>query len=162
MAQPHGTWGTSVMYTAAWCNAESLTHWARPGINPHLHRDNTISLSHWATIATHPLCIFNRIVWFFDTEFCYFFSYFWNCLFFGYVNFIYILSPGRLAFCFGDGFFCCIKTFHFDVISFVYFCCCFPCLRRQIQKNISKTDVKKYTDTVFFICFIVTFLNLSL
>ena len=36
-----------------------------------------------------------------------------------------------------------------DVIPFVYFCFCFPCLRRHIQKDIAKSKVKKSTIYVF-------------
>ena len=32
----------------------------------------------------------------------------------------------------------------------IYFCFCLPCLRRHIQKNIAKTDVKELTAYVFF------------
>ena len=34
ISQPHGIWATSVTYTAACGNTRSLTHWARPGIEP--------------------------------------------------------------------------------------------------------------------------------
>ena len=33
----------------------------------------------------------------------------------------------------------------FGVQKFIYFYFCFSCLRRHIQKNIAKTDVKKCT-----------------
>ena len=32
--QQHQIWATSVIYATAWGNAESLTHWMRPGIEP--------------------------------------------------------------------------------------------------------------------------------
>ena len=41
------------------------------------------------------------------------------------------------------------KLFSLYEDSFVYFCFCFPCLRRHIQKNIN-TNVKECTAYVFF------------
>ena len=35
-----------------------------------------------------------------------------------------------------------LKVFKLDVVPFVYFCFCCPCLRKQIQKNVSKTSVQ--------------------
>ena len=61
----------------------------------------------------------------------------------------YLLPFSRLPFHHLDGFLRCAKTFSFDVVSFAYFCFCCPCLRRQIQKNISKTNVKEITTYVF-------------
>ena len=42
------------------------------------------------------------------------------------------------------------KTSYFDVTLFTYFCFCFPWLGRYIlNKNIAKTNVKKYTAYIF-------------
>ena len=38
----------------------------------------------------------------------------------------------------------------FDVVPFVLVLLLFPCLQRQIQKNITKADVKEITAYVFF------------
>ena len=48
-----------------------------------------------------------------------------------------------------DRFLFCVKAFRFGVVPFVYFYF-FPCLRRQIQKNIVRTDVKVHTAYAFF------------
>ena len=37
------------------------------------------------------------------------------------------------------------ETFWIDVIPFNYFCCCFPCLRRYIQKLFPKTVPKNFS-----------------
>ena len=62
----------------------------------------------------------------------------------------YLLPCGRLSFHLVDGFLCCAEAFQFDVGSFIYFCFCFPYLRRHIQKDIAKTDVRECTAYVFF------------
>ena len=49
-----------------------------------------------------------------------------------------------VVFHFVGGFLHCAKTFKFKV-PFVYFCFCFSCLRRQIQKNSAKTYIKDCT-----------------
>ena len=48
----HQIWAASVTYVAAWGNAGSLTHWARPGLNQSPHGDYIQSLTHWATVGT--------------------------------------------------------------------------------------------------------------
>ena len=60
------------------------------------------------------------------------------------------LPFGKLPFHFVNGFLFWAAVFQFDVIPCVYFCFCFPFLRRHIQKDIAKTSVKEYTDHVFF------------
>ena len=82
----------------------------------------------------------------------------------------YFLPFCRLSFCFVDGFLCCAKAFFFfkiflkledncftmlcakafkfNWVPTVYFCFCFLCLRRQIQKNM--IYVKEYSAFVFF------------
>ena len=45
------------------------------------------------------------------------------------------------------------KLLSFNKLSFGYFCFCFPCLMRQIQKNITKTYVKECTAHVFLLWF---------
>ena len=62
----------------------------------------------------------------------------------------FFLPFSRQSFHFVGGFLCCAETFQFDVVPFVYFCFCFPCLRRQIQNNITKIDVKEYIAYGFF------------
>ena len=42
----------SVTYIAARGNAGSLTHWGRPGIEPHPHRYHVVFLTPWATRGT--------------------------------------------------------------------------------------------------------------
>ena len=44
---------TSVTYTAAYGNAGSLTHWARPGIEPASSWTLVGFLTHWAKMETH-------------------------------------------------------------------------------------------------------------
>ena len=70
----------------------------------------------------------------------------------------YLLPFSRLPFCFVDSLLCCAKAFLFGVVSFVYFCFCFSCLRKHIQKGISKIDVKKHTVCIFF--FLTALLNI--
>ena len=41
----------SASYTAACGNPSSLTHWVRPGIELHTHRDNTGALTLWAAMG---------------------------------------------------------------------------------------------------------------
>ena len=43
-------------------------------------------------------------------------------------------SVGSLHFV--GSFLCYAETFQFDVVPFVYFCFCFPCLRRQIKNQL--------------------------
>ena len=45
----------------------------------------------------------------------------------------YVLAFCGLSFYFVDGFLCCVKTFYFDGVPFVYFLLCFPCLGRYVQ-----------------------------
>ena len=40
-----------------------------------------------------------------------------------------------------------VKKLHFDVVSTVYFCFCFLCLRRHIQKNTATADIEKLLPT---------------
>ena len=44
-----------------------------------------------------------------------------------------------------------VKVFYFDVVSFVYFCFWFPCLRIHIQKIIARIGFKEYIACVFFL-----------
>ena len=58
--QPSQHWiqVASATYTTAYSNVGSLTHWARPGIEPTTsHRDNTRTLTCWGTREL-PLCLF--------------------------------------------------------------------------------------------------------
>ena len=49
---------------------------------------------------------------------------------------------------FVDAFVCSAEAFEFDAV--LYFCSCFPCLMRHIQKDVAKTDVKELTPYIFF------------
>ena len=51
---------------------------------------------------------------------------------------------------FDDGSLPWIEAFEFDLVPFVYFCFCFPCLRRWVHKNITKTDVNEVATYVSF------------
>ena len=39
------------------------------------------------------------------------------------------------------------KAFELDVVPFIYFCFCFPYLRRHNQKNTAKTNVKEQSSS---------------
>ena len=56
-----------------------------------------------------------------------------------------VLPFSGLSFYFVDCFLCCAKTFYFDVVPFIYYFFCFPCLRRHIRKNISMSYVQDFT-----------------
>ena len=63
-----------------------------------------------------------------------------------------IFSPIQQAaflFHFVCSFLCCAKALSSDTVSFIYFCFCFPCLRRCKQKVIAKTDFKEQNAYVF-------------
>ena len=45
----------SETYTTAYSNAEFLTHWARPGIEPAPSQRQPESLTYWATRGTPPV-----------------------------------------------------------------------------------------------------------
>ena len=56
------------------------------------------------------------------------------CVYFGYYPFIGCSKSGISfyhVYVF-DNFLDYAKTFQFDVVQFVYFCICFPCLKRHI------------------------------
>ena len=55
----------------------------------------------------------------------------------------YLLLPCRFSFHFVYGFFHCAKAFYFDVVPFVYFCICSPCVRREIQKILPSSISKR-------------------
>ena len=57
--QQRGMWATSGTYTTAHGNAGSLTHWARPGVEPTTSVFLVKFINHWATMAT-PDSIFLR------------------------------------------------------------------------------------------------------
>ena len=61
-----------------------------------------------------------------------FFIYFGYWLFIGYIICKYLLPFCRLPFHFVDDFLCSTEDLYFDVIPIVYFCFCFPWLRRSI------------------------------
>ena len=64
--------------------------------------------------------------------------------------FVEDLKPSKLvnscyfSFLFVDGFLCHVRPLESGVAPQVYyFCFCFPCLKKHIQKNVGKTDVKE-------------------
>jgi len=63
--------------------------------------------------------------------------------------FKYLLPFSRLPFCFVDGFLHCAEAPQFDVIPFVYFSFCCPCLRRLVQEKILLRPVSRTLLPVF-------------
>ena len=49
-----------------------------------------------------------------------------------------------------NGFLCSAKVFWFDVVPFIYFCFCCPCLRRHIQKILLRPLSKSILLIFFF------------
>ena len=47
----------------------------------------------------------------------------------------FFLPLGGLSLQFVDGFLCCAKAFKYNYVSLVYFCFCFPCLKRDPKKK---------------------------
>ena len=66
----------------------------------------------------------------------------------------YFLPFSRLSFHFVCGFLCCAKAFKSNCVPFIYFCFCFLCLMRQIQKNIAMIYVREYSACVFLLEFL--------
>ena len=62
----------------------------------------------------------------------------WDPCLIGCIICTYLLPFSSLCLDFVD-FIYCAKFLSFNKLSFGYFCFCFPCLMRQIQKNITKT-----------------------
>ena len=64
---------------------------------------------------------------------------FWiHCMrFFFFLLYILVLIPYWI-------FHLLCKSFLFDVVPFVYFCFCFPCLRRYVQKILLRLMSKRY------------------
>ena len=73
----------------------------------------------------------------------------------------YFLPFSRLSFRFVHGFLCCAKAFKSNCVPFIYFCFCFLCLMRQIQKNIAMIYVKEYSACVFLLEFLFLLLHLG-
>ena len=70
--------------------------------------------------------------------------------------YLQIFSPRSLSFHFVNGFFCSAKTFKFNYIWFIYFCFCFICLRRQIQKTpllqfMSKSVLSMFSSEILWL-----------
>ena len=61
--------------------------------------------------------------------------------------YLQLFSPRSLSFHFVNGFFCSAKTFNY--VRFIYFCFCFVCLRRQIQKTPLLQFMSKSVLTIF-------------
>ena len=57
----------------------------------------------------------------------------------------YLFPFSRLPFHFVNGFFHCAKAFQWDVESFVDYCFCYPCQRRQIQKILPRSNIRVFT-----------------
>ena len=78
------------------------------------------------------------------------------CWFVWVLHTFWILTPYQIYYLkissphFVDSFLCCAKASEVDVVPFVYFCFCFPCLKGHIQKNITKTVSK---NTLYIFCF---------
>ena len=95
-------------------------------------------------------------------------------LIFSCMTFLYILGINPLSYnclqifsssswlssCFVHSFLYCAPAFQFDVVPYVYFCFCFPCLRRHIPKNISETSIKSILSVFSSRCFIVSGLTI--
>ena len=78
------------------------------------------------------LCpLFSWVVCFLFVEFCEFFCIFCMLNLIRYIVCKYPPPFSRLLFCFADGFCLASESFWFDVVSFVCFCFCCPCLRKQ-------------------------------
>ena len=67
------------------------------------------------------------------------------------ISFANIFTPlSELSFHFVSDFLCFAKAFKINLVSFVYFCFCFLCLRRQVQKYLAMIYVR-----VFCLCFLL-------
>ena len=75
--------------------------------------------------------LFSWVVCFLFVEFCEFFCIFCILTLIRYIVCKYPPPFSRLLFCFADGFHLASESFWFDVVSFVCFCFCCPCLRNQ-------------------------------
>jgi len=132
------------------------------------------SCSCWPSMSSLDKCLF-RSAHFSLWVACFFFVFFFflSCMSFymfwvltSYWVYIFadIFSHSVYCiFCFIDGSLLCEEASYFDGVPFVYFCFCFPCLRRHIQKEVAKT--KENTAYVFFYGFygfqyFIIFLNL--
>ena len=62
----------------------------------------------------------------------------------------YFLPFSKLSFHFDNGVLCCAEAYQVDVVSLVYFCFSWLCFWCQIQKIITKTDVKELVNTYIF------------
>ena len=87
----HGIWAASVTYSTAHLNAGSLTHWARPGIEP---------TSSWmlGSLTTEPwwelqIPLYFRLHYFFHQCFC-----FYSVFFKRYFNIMKNYKPSTLFF----------------------------------------------------------------
>ena len=102
------------------------------------------------------LCQFlNQIIWIFlGVELCEFLKYFGYSPLIRYIVCEYLLSFSRLLFYWW--FPCCVKAFYFGVVPVVYFCFCFPCLRRHIHKCVVMGDVWEITTYIFYRNFMIS------
>ena len=96
-------------------------------------------------MSVQVLCSFlNWIVLFLDTGLWPFFAYFGYQPLIRYIITKHLFTFTRFPFHMGMVFFFVQKFVNLsNLVPFVYFYLCFSCLRRQIQKDIAKTDVKE-------------------
>ena len=66
---------------------------------------------------------------------------FWILILIIYVICKYLLSFHELPFSSVDSFLYCAKAY-FDEVPIVYFCFCFPCISKHIEKQIAMANVK--------------------
>ena len=106
-----------------------IPHWAAACCRPKRKMKKSIAVS-W-------IVCFVSIFWYWIVWVLYIF---WILTFIWYI--ICSIFSHLVCFLHLDGYLHCAKAFSFDTVPFIYFCFCFHCLRRHIQKNIAKTDLK--------------------
>ena len=89
-------------------------------------------------VSVQLLCpFFNWIICFLFLEVHELFTYFGCQAFVEFVISEYVLPYCRVPFCSIDGVLCSTEAFQLDVVPFVYFCFCFPCLGRYVQEEVT-------------------------
>ena len=92
---------------------------------------------------------FNQVVWLILS--CMSYLYILDRKPLSVISFENIFTPfSGLSFHFVSDFLCFAKAFKINLVSFVYFCFCFLCLRRQVQKYLAMIYVR-----VFCLCFLL-------
>ena len=98
----------------------------------------------WKNVCSGPLLIFKLDCAFFGYWVMAFFAYFDYQPLIRYIITKHLFTFTRFPFHMGMVFFFVQKFVNLsNLVPFVYFYLCFSCLRRQIQKDIAKTDVKE-------------------